>query len=166
MKKRILGFALLIGMVIIAASFTYNEKNQKGPMEIAYPEGYRNWTHIKTYVVGPKSPAFPFIGGFNHVYANEKALKGYQTSHFPEGSIIVSDVIAAQYDSMNIREGRRHHLDVMVKDSLNYSETGGWGFEQFSEDSKTSRLLTVEKIATCANCHKKEKDMIFSVNRN
>ena len=76
---------------------------------IPYPEGYRAWTHIKTYIVGTKSPAFKFNGGFNHVYANEKAMVGYNTGYFPNGSVIVSDVIQAKEDSFDIREGPRHH---------------------------------------------------------
>src|SRR5882724_12688450 len=154
---------LLIVVGIVFISFTDNPK-PKADESVPYPEGYREWTHVKTYIVGPKSLAFKFIGGFNHVYANEKAMAGYKTGYFPNGSVIVSDVMAAKEDSVDIREGPRHHLDVMVRDSVKYADAGGWRFEEFEGDSQT-RLLNAQIRATCSNCHAKRKTMVFSVYR-
>lgn len=149
----------LLVILLMIVSF----KNHPDPEpKIPYPEGYRKWDHVKTYIVGPQNPVFKFIGGFNHVYANEQAMKGYASGNFANGSIIVSDVIEAREDSMDIREGKRHHIDVMVKDSIKFAEIGGWGFEQFAVDSKTQRLLTPEIRILCTNCHSKQKDFVFS----
>jgi hypothetical protein len=161
MKSKLIIFTIVIAMGIVLTSFRYAGSVEKEFPEIAYPEGYRDWTHVKTYIVGPKSLAFKFIGGFNHVYANERAMQGYRAGHFSNGSVIVSDVIEAKEDSVDIREGKRHHLDVMVRDSIKYADSGGWGFEQFSEDSKM-RLLTPEIRTVCANCHAKKKGLVFS----
>jgi hypothetical protein len=155
---------LLCVLGILFISFTHDPAINE-EQEVPYPEGYRKWTHVKTYIVGPKSPAFKFIGGFNHVYANEQAMVGYTTGHFPNGSIIVSDVISAKEDSVDIREGTRHHLDVMVRDSIKYSDAGGWRFEQFQDDSPRIRLLNVQSRMVCSNCHTRQKDMVFSVYR-
>lgn len=159
-------FQIIVLLVVAGIVFvSFNEKPKHATDEaVPYPEGYRAWTHVKTYIVGPKSPAFKFIGGFNHVYANEIAMIGYRTGHFPNGSVIVSDVMQAKEDSVDVREGPRHHLDVMVKDSIKYSDAGGWRFEQFQGDSKT-RLLTPPIRAICTNCHAKEKDMVFGAYR-
>jgi len=160
-KFQILVLLIVIGIIFIS----FNEVPKHETEEVVpYPEGYRDWTHVKTYIVGPKSPAFKFIGGFNHVYANEKAMLGYKTGHFPNGSVIVSDVIQAKEDSVDIREGARHHLDVMVRDSIKYADVGGWRFEEFQGDSPT-RLLTPQTRVVCSNCHTKQKDMVFSVYR-
>lgn len=143
--------------------FSFKTEQRRATEEsVPYPEGYRHWTHVKTYIVGPKSMAFKFIGGFNHVYANEAAMVGYKTGHFPNGSVIVSDVIAAREDSVDIREGLRHHIDVMVRDSTKYGDAGGWRFEQFQGDSPTTRLLTPQTRVMCSSCHTKQKDMVFS----
>jgi hypothetical protein len=128
---------------------------------IAYPEGYRDWTHVKTYIVGPKNPAFKLIGGFNHVYANDAALKGYSTGDFPDGSIIVSDVVSTVEDSITIRESDRHHIDVMVKDNNRFAGNG-WGFESFRGDSHSEKMLATDIVNRCVNCHKKDKNMVFS----
>ena len=157
-------FILLTILGIVFISFTEEPKHETDE-DVPYPEGYRDWTHVKTYIVGPKSLAFKFIGGFNHVYANETAMVGYKTGHFPNGSVIVSDVIQAKEDSVDIREGPRHHIDVMVRDSIKYRDAGGWRFEEFQGDSPTVRLVTPQIQTACSNCHAKQKDMVFSVYR-
>src|SRR5262249_42215705 len=43
---------------------------------VPYPAEYRTWVHVKTAVIGPKSPAFAGSGGIHHVYANAKAMDG------------------------------------------------------------------------------------------
>jgi hypothetical protein len=36
---------------------------------------------------------FKSTGGFPHIYANDKAMQGYASGYFPQGSIFVFDVI-------------------------------------------------------------------------
>src|SRR5580704_2645174 len=101
------------------------------PKEVPYPENFREWKHIKTAIIGPKSPAFEHFGGFHHIYANPKAVEGYKTNHFADGSMIVFDVIEAIEKNTDVSEGKRRIIDVMIKDTALYPETGGWGFEEF-----------------------------------
>ncbi|MEJ1242141.1 cytochrome P460 family protein [Chryseolinea sp. T2] len=165
-KVSLVSFVVL--MYISISSFTsgiftaQSEFDDVQDVTVAYPEGYRHWTHVKTYIVKPKSPSFPTIGGFNHVYANDKAMIGYKTGNFPNGSIIVSDVIVALDDSLNTREGTRSNLSVMIKDTINIQDPGGWRFETFEKDSKTTRMLTPTTRLKCNNCHKRNQDMVFS----
>lgn len=130
--------------------------------EVPYPEGFRTWAHVKTAVIGPNNPSFKFVGGFHHIYANEKAVEGYTTGIFPDGSIIVFDVIEALEENSDIKEGNRKVVDVMIKDSERYKSTGGWGYEEFRGESRTERN-TNETIRTqCNTCHAKQKDHVFS----
>jgi hypothetical protein len=155
--------SLAMVVYISISSFTSgSEFDDVQEVTVGYPEGYRHWTHVKTYVVKPKNPAFAAIGGFNHVYANDKAMIGYKTGHFPNGSIIVSDVVEAIDDSLNTREGARAVLSVMVKDTIHIQDPGGWRFENFEKDSRTTRLLTPTTRLNCNNCHKRAGDMVFS----
>lgn len=159
-------FQLFVLLMILGIVFiSFKEETNQTEEQVPYPEGYRNWAHVKTYIVGPKSLAFKFIGGFNHVYANEQAMVGYKTGHFPNGSVIVSDVLQAKEDSVDVREGPRHHIDVMVRDSIKYADAGGWRFEEFQGDSPTIRLLNPQSRTACTNRHTKQKDMVFSVYR-
>lgn len=142
-----------------ATAFTYKDEEP----QVQYPEGFRQWAHIKTGLIGPKSPSFASSGGFHHIYANDKALEGYRTGEFPEGSILVFDVLDAVYkDDSNVLEGSRNHVDVMIKDSRRFATTGGWGFEEFKGDSQTERLLNGVTKGQCNSCHLKQKDYVFS----
>jgi hypothetical protein len=130
---------------------------------VPYPEGYRKWTHIGTGLVGPANRNFQLAGGFHHIYANDKAMEGYAIGNFPEGSIFVFDVLEGIEKDGNTAAGKRRHIDVMIKDSIKYRSTGGWGFEEFKGDSKTERVLTEARRTDCFNCHQaRQKDYIFS----
>jgi len=151
----------LLGILIVLFSFIQFSRHAK---EIPYPEGYRNWKHIKTAIIGPKSPAFEHWGGFHHIYANDKAVEGYKLNNFPNGSILVFDVIEAVQKDSDFGEGKRRILDVMVKDSVQFASTGGWGFEEFKENSKTERLIKDMASTQCFSCHSsiKNSDFVFS----
>lgn len=128
--------------------------------EIPYPAGYRNWMHIKSSMVGPAHPNVKYRG-FNHVYANEKAAQGYESGNFPDGSIIVFDVVEVIENNNYISEGKRRHMDVMAKDSIKFAQTGGWGYTQFESDD-SPRMLPSEEKVQCFNCHLKQQDHVFT----
>jgi hypothetical protein len=44
---------------------------------IAYPAGYRHWTHVKTMLIEPGHPLYGSFGGIHHLYANDKAMAGF-----------------------------------------------------------------------------------------
>jgi hypothetical protein len=130
---------------------------------VPYPAGYRQWTHVKSMVVLPASPAFATGGGMHHVYGNAAAMAGFSTGHFPDGSILVFDLLKAAENSGVIAAGERERLDVMVKDARRYAATGGWGFERFLGDD-TIPSLTEEHRGLCVACHnqRSDHDRVFS----
>jgi|SRR5688572_22325163 len=150
---------IVIFIFMLAVSFTIPRPADEA---VPYPEGFRKWTHIKTGLIGPNSAAFKTTGGFHHIYANSKAMEGYASGHFPQGSIFVFDVIEGTETNGNTIEGKRTHIDVMVKDSLKYTSTGGWGYEEFKGNSKTERVLTETVRSACFKCHTQQNDYIFS----
>jgi len=157
--KRLLIVIIGITAFIVATGFIIRPKADE---PVPYPEGFRKWTHIKTGLIGPNNPAFKTTGGFHHIYANDKAMQGYTSGYFPQGSIVVFDVIDGVEADGSTIEGKRNHVDVMMKDSLRYTTTGGWGYEEFKSSSKTERMLTETVRTACYNCHKKQADHIFS----
>jgi hypothetical protein len=158
--KKMLIISLIIIPVLILNAFSFKQLAKES--EVPYPEGYRNWVHIKTALIGPESPAFIVNGGYHHIYANLKAMDGYKTGIFPQGSVIVFDVLSTREHNGIIEEDSRSHIDVMVKDSLKFPETGGWGYEEFKGDSHTERKLTVADKTRCFTCHAKMSDYVFS----
>jgi len=128
---------------------------------IPYPAGYRKWAHVKSALIGPQSPSFESFGGLHHIYANEKAMEGYRTRRFPDGSVIVFDLLETRESEGVMTEGARLRIGVMLKDSKRYAETGGWGYEGFRGDSQTDRRLNPESRMVCYNCHAQRKDYDF-----
>jgi hypothetical protein len=131
---------------------------------VAFPDGYRQWDLIKTHLKGPNNPASPKYSGFNHIYANDKAIQGYKTNVWADGAVLVFDVHESVENKGDFSIGKRKFIDVMVRDSKKYASTGGWGFEEFGEGDKSKALLTGEEKTKCANCHKARagEDMVFT----
>jgi len=129
-----------------------------------FPKDFRKWAHVKSVLVGSQSTAFATEGGIHHIYANEKALEGYKTSKFPDGSVIVYDLLETREIAGNTIEGPTRRIDVMVKQSELYSTTGGWEFMRFPGGNPTDGKLTAERQAVCAACHAngKDHDFVFS----
>lgn len=144
------------------------QKTAEQPPAIKYPEfpeGYRHWTHIKSMVILKGHPLYNQFGGIHHVYANDIALEGYKTGKFPDGSVIAIDFFEEKLDNNAYVEGKRKFVGVMYKDSKQFTETGGWGFEAFKGDTK-ERLVKDQKN-DCFACHasQKETDFVFSKDR-
>lgn len=97
--------------------------------QVPYPDGYRDWRHVKSMVIQPGHPLHESFGGIHHLYANKKALEGYKTGKFPDGSVIVFDLLEAPAADGAITEGARKVAGVMYKDAKKHAATGGWGYE-------------------------------------
>ena len=132
---------------------------------VAYPEGYRAWLHVKSQVATQEHPRAASIGGLHNIYANEAAIAGYRGGKFPDGSVIVFDLLELHEKNGSLIPGARRWLGVMEKDSAKYAATGGWGFDNFSGDSRTDRDVPVNGPASnCYACHlqQKDQDYVFS----
>jgi Cytochrome P460 len=125
--------------------------HRPAPSPVAYPEGYRNWAHVKSTVISPTHKNFANTGGFQHFYANPEALVGYRTREFPRSAIIVVDWLEMTDNNGAYTEGARRQIDVMVRDSARFASTGGWGFQRFMKDTKTE--ATAPTPQQCFACH-------------
>jgi hypothetical protein len=161
MSKLISGILTTLCLSVTLFSFRHAVEYTN---EVPYPEGYRNWVHVKSRFSGPKSVDFQINGGFNHTYANAQAVAGYLSGNFPEGSVIVFDVLTPHEDSVNfgLTEFSRKRMDVMIKDSTKYTVTGGWGYGQFKGDGKDNHIITLEVATRCYTCHTSQRDFVFS----
>lgn len=138
------------------------------PPAVNYPAGFRSWRHVKSMVLHPGHALYDAFGGLHHIYANPKAVAGYQTGKFPDGAVIVFDLVEAPTAGNATTEGPRKVVGVMVKNSARYPETGGWGFEGFKGDSQTERAVGANAKTACFACHlgQKDTDYVFSKLRN
>lgn len=123
---------------------------------IAYPTGFREWVHVKSGVLGPEFP-MEQERGVHHIYANKAALAGVESGSFDDGSILVYDLVSLTEKGGVGTEGPRRRIDVMVKDSKLYADSGGWGFARFMGDDQDHDVLTSDVRKTCLQCHEKQK---------
>lgn len=135
--------------------------------DVAYPEKYRNWRHVKSMVIQEGHPLFASFGGIHHLYANAKALQGYRSGKFPDGAVIAFDLLKALGADHALTEGARKVLGVMQKDSKRFAATGGWGFEGFAGGDRTKRVVGAAAATACFACHQpqKDRDYVFSAPR-
>ena len=129
---------------------------QSATNDVAYPDGYRDWAHVKSALISPAHTSYATNGGFHHIYANAGAMTGYRTRTFPDGSIVVFDWLEMRDTNGAFEEGARRQTDVMVKDSKRFASTGGWGFQRFVKDSKTERAAAPSP-QQCFACHDRLK---------
>lgn len=131
---------------------------------VPYPSEYRTWVMVKSYVITTESKLFRERGGFHHYYANDKALEGYRTGKFPDGSVIVDEGVSADDDGGVTVEAKLRSVEVMHK-APRFQTTDGWGYERFEGDSTAGTGGKTQ--AACFACHTgaKQRDYVFSTSR-
>lgn len=139
-----------------------------GAAEVPYPEGYRSWRHVKSMVIEKGHPLYDSFGGIHHIYANPKAVEGYRSGKWPDGAVLVFDLLEAKSGGGAVAEGARKVVGVMHRDGRRYAATGGWGYEGFKGDSKTERAVGANAAQACHSCHmaQKERGYIYSAWRD
>jgi hypothetical protein len=133
--------------------------------EVPYPTGYRDWHHVTSMVIEEGHPLYGAFGGIHHIYANGKALEGYRGKTFPDGAVIIFDLLEAVHESNAITEGARKVLGVMHKDARKYAATGGWGFEGFGGGDPRKRVVGDNAASACFACHEPQKDQDYTFSR-
>lgn len=156
--------AFFLGVLVFAAGLgVIYSQAQKKPA-IAYPTGYRKWTHVKSMVIFSKDhKLFDKFGGLHNVYVNDIGWPSLQHGRaYPDGSIFVFELFDIRtYQGAIEARGGRKFLAVMKKNSKQYAQTGGWGFEVFPGYQATGSLKDVKE---CFDCHasQKMKDYVYS----
>jgi hypothetical protein len=135
---------------------------------VKYPEGYRGWLHLKSMVIHDRAhPLFEAFGGIHHVYVNPTGAKAARAgAAYPDGTVLVFDLLEAKTADGAMTEGPRKLIGVMAKNRAAYAATGGWGFEAFKGDTKDQRVVTDAK-AQCFACHqgRQAEGYVFSTFR-
>ena len=155
MKAKILA---LLGIAAVTSALA------AGP-EVPYPAGYRDWHHVKSMVIEEGHPLYGAFGGIHHIYANDLALAGYRGDTFPDGAVIIFDLLEAVHDGNAVTEGSRKVVGVMHKDASKFAATGGWGFEGFGGGDPTNRVVGKNAASACFACHQPMKGQDFTFSR-
>jgi hypothetical protein len=148
---------LILSSALFVAAGTCSADN------VDYPDGYRSWTHIKTMTLNKGHPLENPFMGIHHIYGNELAVQGTKSGQFDDGAVLVFDLLEYETQDNASTEGDRVLVGVMVKDSARYPATGGWGFEGFTGDSDSQRLVN-DGGQSCFACHasREDTDYVFT----
>ena len=114
-------------LIILVSSFKFAVPVYE---EVSYPAAYRGWTHVKSTILGPQHPNLNYRG-FNHVYANDLAMKDTRAENFLKDPFLSLKLSRPNRLKITPPKRQRHHMDVIQKDSLKFASTGGWGYAQF-----------------------------------
>ncbi|RAH99930.1 cytochrome C oxidase subunit III [Acuticoccus sediminis] len=127
---------------------------------VTLPAGYRDWR-----LVAPALEAPP-LDEIRAVVGNDTAIDAYRggTVPFPDGTVLVKlawkRVPSPAFPPAAI-PGAPTTVQVMVKDSARWPETGGWGFGRFVG----GRPVDEAQHETCFACHEaraKDHDFVFT----
>jgi hypothetical protein len=132
---------------------------------VKIPAGYRDWSVINVAHEAGE------LNDLRVVLGNGIAMKAYRegTLPFPDGTIIArlawKSVPSAENNAVFGREqsfvtGAPTNLELMVKDSIKYAMSGGWGFAQFTDGKPDDEALH----KACFPCHQPAKghDFLFT----
>ena len=126
---------------------------------VKIPAGYRDW---KLIAVGEETG----LDELRSVLGNATAVKAYQESKttFPDGTVLVK--LAWKRKPVAGLEGAfvtgpATTVQVMVKDSVKYAATGGWGFGRFI-DGKPVDAAQHETCFVCHEAHARDQDFVFT----
>jgi hypothetical protein len=132
---------------------------------IKIPPGYRDWKFVS---VAHEEGNLHSIGA---VLANDVAFQAFRDGKlpYPDGSIIAAlhykHSPSAENDKVfgdpqSFVAGAPTNVQFMVKDSVKYASTGGWGYAHFDADGKSG---TEAALKSCAPCHAKaSRDAVFT----
>ena len=132
---------------------------------IKIPPGYRDWAVVSVaHEEGRNNDLRAVLG-------NDVAIKAYREGRlpFPDGAIIArlawSYVSSEQNNKVFGRAqsfvaGAPINVQFMVKNSVKYATTGGWGFAQFKDGKPADEAI----LQTCFPCHEpfKSADLVFT----
>jgi len=165
MSKKVV-FIVMSCLAVLALALGVMAWADGNANQVDYPEGYRQWAHVKSMVLQAGHPFYDTVGGIHHIYANTKALAAMKAGKpHPDGAVIVFDLLEAKSENNAIAEGSRKVVNVMQKNSKKFAATGGWGFEGFKGDTK--ERVVMDAKSACFDCHagRKAQDYVFSTYR-
>ena len=126
---------------------------------VTIPAGYRDW---KLIAPGEETG----LDELRSVVGNTTAVKAYQdgASPFPDGTVLVKlawkrKPVAGLKGAFVT--GPATTVQVMLKDSVKYASTGGWGFGRFV-DGKPVDAAQHETCFACHEAHARDQDFVFT----
>jgi hypothetical protein len=78
-------------------------------------------------------------------------MTGLETGKYPDGAVLVFDLLEAKRGEGAMTEGPRKVVGVMHKNAIAFPATAGWGFAGFKADTREDVVKDMRK--DCFACH-------------
>ena len=155
----------LTALVLSAVTASGEHGAPPGEPPKAPPADWRHFVHVRSVVVEEGHPLYAELGGLHEIYANRKALPVLQAgaSAYPDGAVLVLDLHQVVRADHAVVPGSRRLLAVMVRNSVRYAATGGWGYQAWAGGDPAKPQVT-DMQGQCAVCHAQaaERGGVFS----
>jgi hypothetical protein len=178
----LVAFAMAAGVLALTVPVSGHTDDEAAPIYgVKLPAGYRDWALISVADVGAP------VNDIRAKLGNDISIKAFRDGKlpFPDGAIIARlawQQVGSEENNNAIRPfaekqlppeqvkklldgsfvaGPPTNVQFMVKDSVKYASTGGWGFAQFNNGKPANEAT----IKTCFACHQPAKDHDFVFTR-
>jgi hypothetical protein len=130
------------------------------------PPGYRDWRLVSV------AREEGTLDDIRAILGNDVAIKAYRegTRPFPEGTIIARlawSLVPSEENNKTFGQAQsfvagspKNGVQFMVKNSLKYASSGGWGYGQFDDGKPADTAM----MKSCFPCHEafKDRDFVFT----
>jgi hypothetical protein len=148
---------LTFGALCAAGVVLADEKPLPAPNGIELPAYYKNWRVIGVSERQDKDSLRVIVG--NDVAVD--AARAGNTHPWPEGSILGKlawkNRTHPDWPAATV-PGEFVHAEFMIKDSVKYAKTGGWGFARWLGLEQKPYGQDASFVQECAACHDQVKD--------
>jgi hypothetical protein len=133
------------------------------PNGINLPEGYKNWRVLAVSHRGDNNTLRAILGNDAAV----KAARERRTNPWPDGAILAKlvwkDATHEHWPTATV-PGAFVHAEFMVKDSVRYTATGGWGFARWLGMEQKPYGKDEAFAEECFGCHTpmRDNDYVFT----
>jgi hypothetical protein len=154
---KLFAFAIVALLPLPAAA---QEVRFTAEQRLEFPENYREWIFLSSGRGMTYGPAADPHGAplFDNVFASPSAYRSFvKTGRWPEKAAFILEIRNAKTEG-SINKGGQFQTDVtavevLVKDTKRFQDTGGWGFFEFGTGRQPAEKLA--KTASCYACHSK-----------
>ena len=156
--------AVVFGGGAVAESFS-PYVDDKG--NISLPKDFRSWYFLGSWGVATDEEGKVGSQGFHNVYTQPETVEAFRKSgKFPDGSVLVKELLKAKTDSMTTGEisyaAETEGWFIMIKDTEGRFKGNklwgeGWGWSLFKAKDPT-KAVTEDFKDDCLPCHDPAKN--------
>ncbi|MDA8429466.1 MAG: cytochrome P460 family protein [Geobacteraceae bacterium] len=153
---------LLAVIMMIVPNLTRAANAPVAPNGIALISGYRSWEAIAPSYRADKNHIRIIFGNAIAIKAMKEKIRP-----FPDGTVMAKvawNKTAHPKFPVATVPGTFSQVEFMVKDSIKYRETGGWGFARFVGNELKPYGTNANFVQECFGCHQpvKGNDYVFT----